>query len=239
MVENKGIVKFIESDTSKISSYPASNNHSPSRYPMSTRRLDRHSRIKPSIAFSSHKLQRMVYAESRLERDALYMLEFDDSVVAYVTQPETFGYQLHGKARVYTPDILIKRKDGQYQFVEVKPEVNTKDEKFVDKFLFLQHLFDNEIGIPLCILTDSQIRLGSRISNYRHLYQALRMPAPLKEFAQLKAEFDLNGISYAELYQYCQQLALPASTPKQILAHGLLRFDITTKLSPATLLEVK
>lgn len=205
---------------------------------MATRKLKRKSFATPCVAFFSHKLQRMMFAESRLERDALYMQEFDESVVAYVTQPETFGYQLHGKARVYTPDMLIKRLDGQYQFVEVKPEDKTKDEEFVDKFLFLQHLFATEIGIPLYLLTDSQIRLGSRISNYRHLYQSLKMPIPLNEFEQLKAEFDLHGICYAELYQYCQQLSLSNSIPKQILAHRLLRFDITTKLSPATKLEV-
>jgi len=57
---------------------------------MGVRFLDRMSRVKPSISFHSHKMQRTMYAESRNELAYLYKLEFDETVSCYITQPQTF-----------------------------------------------------------------------------------------------------------------------------------------------------
>lgn len=72
--------------------------------------------------FYSLKNQCHCWCESMLERDALLLMEFDDDIVAYKTQPISIQYKdLQGNVRRYTPDYLFKRKsDGAFGFREVK-----------------------------------------------------------------------------------------------------------------------
>jgi len=48
--------------------------------------------------------------ESSLERDALILAEYDENILSFKTQPRRFDYEIEGKQRHYTPDILISYK---------------------------------------------------------------------------------------------------------------------------------
>ncbi|WP_458734977.1 Tn7 transposase TnsA N-terminal domain-containing protein [Zobellella taiwanensis] len=203
---------------------------------MTTRRLDRYSRIKPSIAFFSLKNGRMLYAESRLERDALYHLEFDISVMRYVTQPDTFAYQLNGADRVYTPDILVEYDGGRFEFIEVKPEEKTKIEKFSAKFSLLHQLFETQLLTPLTVWSSSDIHAGERVKNYQRLYRYRRLPCP-GEDARLLDEYLPSSFSFKQLVEQCSLLRLPATLPMQLLAHRCYRFEMELPLLPETQLR--
>lgn len=203
---------------------------------MTTRRLDRYSRVKPSIAFFSLKNGRMLYAESRLERDALYHLEFDISVMRYVTQPDTFAYQLNGADRVYTPDILVEYDGGRFEFIEVKPEEKTKIEKFSAKFSLLHQLFETQLLTPLIIWPSSYIRVGKQVENYQRLYRYRRLPCPLEEARRLDEHLP-SAFTFTQLVDLCARLQLSTAVPMQLLAHGYYCFQLELSLLPETQLR--
>ena len=58
--------------------------------------------------------------ESSLERDALILIEFNPSIVSYLSQPKTFDYFHNNKHRKYTPDIFIEYSNGKKLYIEVK-----------------------------------------------------------------------------------------------------------------------
>lgn len=86
-----------------------------------SRVLTRYSRVKPTISFYSRKNRCMQYCESFLESDACLIREFDPNIVAYLTQPESFGYPVNGRLLRYTPDCLVKTRDRGFYYDEVKP----------------------------------------------------------------------------------------------------------------------
>ena len=147
---------------------------------MLTRKLDKTSRVKPTIAFYSRKNRAMMLCESRLEVDALLQLEFDDNVLKYVTQPCSVTYQNRNPPQRYTPDVLVAYRDGTYKFVEVKPFDKSIKPKFDAKFLRLQSYFLEEIGHPLGLITDKEIRVGKSAANLRLLYRFIDVNADEK-----------------------------------------------------------
>lgn len=201
---------------------------------MPPRRLALSSRIKSIISFFSNKNKRTVYTESRLERDALYHLEFDASVVRYITQPETFSYQLHGKDRVYTPDILVEYTDGRFEYIEVKPDKKTLKDSFIAKFGILQPLFGQHLKTPLRIWKSSAIQISYRIPNYQRLYRYRHLTFPHSAYAQLISHYPDDMLSFQQLIRHCQQLQLPDTTSLQLLAHQLYEFDLDRPLLPET-----
>ncbi|MDJ0574365.1 MAG: hypothetical protein QNJ65_04270 [Xenococcaceae cyanobacterium MO_234.B1] len=59
--------------------------------------------------FPSVKMQTVIWWESQIERDYIYLLEIDSDVVAYYGQPFKIQYTDKGKSRNYTPDFLVER----------------------------------------------------------------------------------------------------------------------------------
>lgn len=71
--------------------------------------------------FASRKNRRMVRCESLLEKNFLYLAEFARNVVSFDEQPTSISYRLNGKALRYTPDFVLRWRDGSHWYVEVKP----------------------------------------------------------------------------------------------------------------------
>ena len=64
--------------------------------------------------FPSLKMQRMIAFESLLERDFIYLLDYDAAVTWFEEQPLTIEYQHEGKLRHYTPDFhLVERESAR------------------------------------------------------------------------------------------------------------------------------
>jgi hypothetical protein len=59
--------------------------------------------------FPSIKMDAIIWWESQIERDYIYLLEIDPDVISYVGQPFKIFYTDLGKSRSYTPDFLVKR----------------------------------------------------------------------------------------------------------------------------------
>lgn len=61
--------------------------------------------------------------ESLLERDRFLLADFDREVVAIAPQPFWLVGDDEGTSRRHVPDLLLRRRDGSFVVVDVKPEV--------------------------------------------------------------------------------------------------------------------
>jgi len=71
--------------------------------------------------FSSKKSSNLVSFESKLERDFLYLFEFDTNILKILEQPITIKYTKEDKTNKYTPDFYLKTSDKYNDIIiEVK-----------------------------------------------------------------------------------------------------------------------
>ena len=72
--------------------------------------------------FPSLKMQRMIAFESLLERDFIYLLDYDAAVTWFEEQPLTIEYEHEGKLLHYTPDFhLVERWSAGARRVQTGP----------------------------------------------------------------------------------------------------------------------
>ncbi len=123
--------------------------------------------------FPSIKMGRMIAFESLLERDFIYLLDYDARVERFEEQPLTIEYSQDDQTLHYTPDFQII-ESGQSVLIECKPEhfVDTKDNQ--RKFAVAREwcaAHDREFRV----VTDSQIRAGFRLANVKRLTPYARL----------------------------------------------------------------
>lgn len=81
---------------------------------------------------SSPKCGRQYYRSS-YERRYFLMLDADQTVLSYESEPFKIPYRFDGSTKNYTPDVLVEYVDGSRALVEVKPEVLTREAKNLAK----------------------------------------------------------------------------------------------------------
>lgn len=136
--------------------------------------------------FPSVKLERMVAFESTIERDLLYLLDFEPHVESFAEQPLVITYWEGIKQRTYTPDFQVKFTNGQTTLVECKPEALVKKEQNVMKFA-AGEAWCAERGWKYEVITDQALRRGFRLDNVRFLTRFARHELPLTLEYQIKA----------------------------------------------------
>ncbi|WP_281659878.1 TnsA endonuclease N-terminal domain-containing protein [Microvirgula aerodenitrificans] len=188
--------------------------------------------------FPSAKAGRMVAFESLLERDALYLCDFSESVTGIREQPFTLPFTDGTRVRRYTPDFALKLEDGSTLVLEVKPVAKLTQPDLAQTFALIR----NEMRATnqrFRILTDDAIRREPRLGNLKLLHRYLSTPLPepvphvlhrscpnktLEEWGQ-----SLGGLPYALaaiahsllIFDWSQELCLstPVFAPSQGDAH--------------------
>jgi hypothetical protein len=122
--------------------------------------------------FPSFKLGRMVDFESLIERDLIFVLDFEPDVETFCEQPLTIEYQDEGKVRHYTPDFYVIKK-GQHLLIECKPEKFVQSAKNQRKFSAGQAWCATR-GWAYQLVTDQSLYSGYRLQNIKHLTQFAR-----------------------------------------------------------------
>ncbi len=184
--------------------------------------------------FYSLKNQSYCWCESMLERDALLVMEFDDDIERYKTQPISIQYKnAFGKVCRYTPDSLFKRKSsGEFVFREVKMS-NRVNEELKAKFALINRQIMKSYDSRLEIITDSEIRVGNRIDNLKVLYSYRRVDINQSDAMEIMKALPQEHC-YSELIDCAKRLGAPDVTPLALLAHGYLYFDTTSPLVGST-----
>ncbi|MBN0989364.1 TnsA endonuclease N-terminal domain-containing protein [Amphritea pacifica] len=200
------------------------------------RKLERCSRVKESIAFYSHKMRAMQYCESRLEANAALLREFDSNVVAYLTQPQSFGYRIRGKQVRYTPDALVKLINGRFIYEEVKDADELRKPHIASKYSYLSTIFNNVIGHPLHLNTALSESECFTIPNLQQLYFYRCLPFALEPALEV-ANKSPSSTCIAELQSCCKDLSLAPDLGWQLAAHGYYSFSNDEVLSAKSKLE--
>ena len=122
--------------------------------------------------FPSIKMRRMIAFESLIERDFLYLIDYDKEVDWFEEQPLTIEYQYDGEIRHYTPDFHIIEK-GREVLIECKPE------KFVlsaenQRKAFIARDWCACRGWEYRMVSDREIRKGERLANIKLLARYAR-----------------------------------------------------------------
>ena len=122
--------------------------------------------------FPSLKMRRMIAFESLLERDFIYLLEYDAQVTWYEEQPVTIEYQHVGKTKHYTPDFHLVEQ-GRDVLVECKPE-KFADREETRRKATIARKWRAQHGWEFRIVVDNQVRAGFRLQNIKLLIQYAR-----------------------------------------------------------------
>ena len=138
--------------------------------------------------FPSLKMERMVAFESSLERDYLYLLDYDPKVEWFEEQPLTLEYRHEGQTYHYTPDFHVIHSQGHIL-------VECKTSKFVDR---AKNQRKFQTGRAWCaerswefrVVTEQQIRAGFRLRNIKLL----------RRYARYTIKPELSGRIYAWLH---------------------------------------
>lgn len=119
--------------------------------------------------FFSVKMNSLIWYESLLERDYMYLLEIDPDVLSYRSQPLKIAYKEDGKPRRYTPDFFVERSQKK-QVIEIKPRTKIDDDKNRKLFQSITYICQSK-GWDFLVITDEMIRIEPRFSNIKLLYR--------------------------------------------------------------------
>lgn len=177
--------------------------------------------------FASRKNRRMVRCESLLEMHFLYLAEFARNVVSFDEQPVRIAYRLNGRMRRYTPDFVLRWRDGSQWFVEVKPAELLSLPKNQEKFLTVAEHFRRD-GDAFITMSEREIRHPVRMPLVQDLLR-LRDDAVLASLSEME-NIDLSAYSsWGELREDLD--AIQATT---CLSYRLITCNLTEPIRPAS-----
>jgi len=126
---------------------------------------------KASTFFPSIKMNKTMRADSQFEVFGMLEFEFDDNVISWQAQPQSYIYKIGSNEHRYTPDVLKKNKDGTFDFIEIKPRLFTQNEAFIEKHGYLNEFFLMRYNRPLKIMTEDDFYHDIKLKNYKTLYR--------------------------------------------------------------------
>lgn len=125
--------------------------------------------------FASKKMGRMIQYESLLERDIIYILEYDKNISKYFEQPVEIKCMYFGVIRKHYPDFKCVFADGHTELWEAKP-YNKLEDPDVKKNIYLGESYCQQRGWIYKVITDKQIYSNSLVDNIQFLTYYRKQP---------------------------------------------------------------
>lgn len=151
--------------------------------------------------FPSKKNQKSIAYESLLEKDYMYLLEYDKDVLSFTEQPLTIEYNCFDKRRTYTPDLKVSR-NNKTQIIEVKPYTKLieilNDDKKKEKFIAAYH-YCSQNNFEFKIVTDRDIHNGLILKNIKYLFRYSNIEVPSSEKLKIKNELSFGALDIETL----------------------------------------
>ncbi len=187
--------------------------------------------------FPSMKNKSTVWFESLLERDFIYLIEFDKDVTKYQEQPFKIKYFLNRKQRLYTPDFFVERWNKR-QVIEIKPQSKIETEEFIYFSNYMANFFARE-GYEYLVITDTTIRLQPKLSNIKFLWRYARIPITTKHQILIHELFDDSlSIPFSEVCSFLCQSKEQKELVYTLLFHGYLLIDIEQQITMESMLSM-
>lgn len=146
--------------------------------------------------YPSLKLGRMVAFESLIERDFVYLLDYEPEVEHFMEQPLTIRYIHEDKPRRYTADFQVLC-NGRIFLFECKP-ASRVDEPVNQMKFEAARAWCQEQGWVFRIVTDAQLASNWRVANIKLLAQ----------FARYPISPEIQGRVFAVLAEHSQPLKI-------------------------------
>lgn len=188
----------------------------------------------------SDKSDEYTHFEASLERDALILCEFDPNVEFFKTQPRRFNYLLNNNKRHYTPDIMVKYKDGSVLYIEVKyrDDLKKKWGELQPKFKAAIKELKSEPSTRFKIWTEKEIR-SAFLKNATFLLPYKKRPFEAYQLATIEKILsrihesnpkELIGLCSTSLIEQAEFL----NTLWHAISNGIVKTDLNRPLSMAT-----
>lgn len=176
--------------------------------------------------FPSLKMQRIICWESQIERDYIYLLEFDPAVISYAEQPLRISYYLDSKERHYTPDFLVKRSDKNL-IVEVKQEDKAQKEENQRLFRIASAICARD-NYEFVVVTDAMIRVPPRLDNIKLLTRYQRVPIHNPQYQIICNELfsESSEVCLSEVMQFFASRSIDKQVVFSLLYWGVLAVDL-------------
>jgi len=197
---------------------------------MKSRKITNTGTLKNIGKFPSLKNGKTVWFESHLERDFIFLTEFDREVIKYREQPFQVQYLMDGKKYRYFPDFLIER-ENKNQVIEIKPQSKVEKEEFI---YFSKVMTDHlaKEGYEYLVITDSTIRLQPRLSNIKLFWRYSKMSITTKQQVLINDLFETaSSISFFEVCSFLCQAKEQKELIYALFFHGYLTLDINQPIT--------
>ncbi|MGB7923487.1 MAG: TnsA endonuclease N-terminal domain-containing protein [Pyrinomonadaceae bacterium] len=181
--------------------------------------------------FPSVKAGRNIWYESTIERDFIYLLEFDPDVVLYKEQPFRVKYTFDGKRRSYVPDFFVQRGD-KFQVIDNKPAGKAITAANKLRYRIFKSIF-REQGYEFIVATDLQIRVGPLLGNVKTFWRYSRTPVhPLQEVRCQEYLSERQEASIQELADALAPHGVTLQVVYALLYRGVLATDMRRPVDP-------
>jgi hypothetical protein len=184
--------------------------------------------------FPSLKMGRNVWFESTLERDLIFMLEYDSDVMSYREQAIRIFYELNGKRRYYTADILCQRKNQKPQIIEVKYQRELSKSEIDQVIRTITTICERE-GYDFLVYTEIDIRVQPRLANIKLQWNYSRTPLyPYHEVLCYEIFKKRTEVSLQELSQFFAAKGIDKQVVLGLLYWGVLSTDLYSPIKPSS-----
>jgi len=199
---------------------------------MPVRKIPRYGARQKNLGkFASVKTGRVAWYESLLEKDFMYLLDYDRDVSYWHEQPLRIRFSHGGKVHRYTPDLEVHR-GSQKQLIEVKPKYQVDSGKWEVLFRAASSICEEE-GYQFLVVTDEIIRVQPRLENVKLLWKYARTPV-LPQHQVICSQFFQSRkdepVTLADLIQHFTNKQLSKQTLYSLLFWGALDFDLMQPL---------
>jgi len=200
-------------------------------------------------SFPSLKMEPiLIDYESTIERDLLYFLEYDPTVIEYHAQPMIItATDTEGETHTYTPDFLVIRTSRKV-IVECKPEALVGGTNAQRQIRMGQVWVDTN-DLDFVIVTDTKLRRDHTLENLKLFWRYARLKVPTAIVAGCMAYLKAcpGDISFEDLAAYLSSLAnaqgkqppfIQAPFIYGMLFRHILQADLTRPILPATMIRL-
>lgn len=174
--------------------------------------------------FHSRKAKNPLEFESLLERDFLYLVEVNPSVVGVKCQPCEIRWSRHGNIYRHIPDFELRYLTGT-ELIEIKPDAKAADPAVAIRTQLVSALLA-EGGVPYRVIGENFIRREPHLSRAKTLLHGLGYEPSASATAAvvdlLRAE--PGGLAIVEICARLEEASSFANCVYAMVMSGLITF---------------